>query len=197
MHPGPSAWLTPAARFLIRRRIPISVAVFVLLMLEDILMGFKPHSVFAWGDWHSASGVALVLLGTVLRSWAAGILTKRFELTTTGPYALVRNPLYVGSFVMMLGFCQLVNDPENVFFVLGPLAAIYLIKVRDEERALARSFGPKWQDYARKTPRFFPRRLARSIAGQWRLSRWTTNREYKSVIASLAGLGALELWRVL
>jgi protein-S-isoprenylcysteine O-methyltransferase Ste14 len=184
-------------RFLIARRISVSVVVFLLLLLEDILVGIKPHDIADWHDWKSVLGVSLVIGGLVLRSWAAGTLVKRFQLTTTGVYALVRNPLYVGSFVMMVGFCQLIDDPENIFFILGPFVAIYAIKVRDEERILSKNFGLRWQEYAQATPRFFPRRLTNSMFANWTIGRWLFNREYKSLATALAGLAALKLWHAL
>lgn len=186
-----------ALRFLIARRISISVVVFLLLLLEDVLVGIKPHDIADWHDWHSVLGISLVIGGLMLRSWAAGTLVKRFQLTTTGVYALVRNPLYVGSFVMMLGFCQLIDDPENIFFILGPFVAIYAIKVRDEERILSKNFGPQWQQYTRATPRFFPRRLTSGMFADWTLGRWIFNREYKSLATALVGLAALKLWHLL
>jgi protein-S-isoprenylcysteine O-methyltransferase Ste14 len=191
---APNPWLRQVGRFLVLRRVQISAIVFLLLVLEDLLMGFKPHDVANWHDRHSVLGLMFVLLGLFVRSWAAGTLLKSFQLTTTGLYGLIRNPLYVGSFVMMLGFCQLIDDPENVFFVLGPFLAIYLLKVRDEERTLSKNFGKQWQAYAHSTPRFFPRRLAGNPFANWTLSRWLANREYKSFASALAGIAALKLW---
>jgi len=191
---APSTWLRRVTAFLVVRRVQISVVVFLLLIVEDLLVGIKPHDIADWHDRHSVLGLTLVLTGLGVRSWAAGTLLKRFQLTTTGLYQLIRNPLYVGSFIMMLGFCQLIDDPENVFFVLGPFLLIYLLKVRDEERILSKSFGMQWQAYAKATPRFFPRRLAGNPFAGWTLSRWKANREYKSFGSALAGLIALKLW---
>lgn len=184
-------------RFAIRRRIQISLVVFAMLMVEDVLAGIRPHDIANWHDRHSLLGLALVVGGLALRSWAAGTLTKRSQLTMTGPYALVRNPLYVGSFVMMLGFCQLIDDPENVFFVLGPFAAIYFVKVHDEERVLSSRFGALWQRYAAATPRFFPRRVGSKMLADWTPRRWMLNREYKSLATSVLGLAAIKLWSML
>src|SRR5688572_3999794 len=49
-------------------------------------------------------GLIPIALGQVVRIWAAGHLSKNKELTTTGPYAYVKNPLYVGTFLIMVGF---------------------------------------------------------------------------------------------
>jgi hypothetical protein len=117
------------------------------------------------------------------------------EVTTTGPYALVRHPLYVGSFLMMVGFCTIIDDGENIAFVMGPFLALYLIAVRKEERALATRFAAQWSAYARETPRFLPRRLPRDPFAAWSARQWLSNREYQAVLASLAGLAGLEVWQ--
>jgi hypothetical protein len=91
----------------------------------------------------------------------------------------------------------LIDDPENIFFILGPFVAIYAIKVRDEERILSKNFGLRWQEYAQATPRFFPRRLTNSMFANWTIGRWLFNREYKSLATALAGLAALKLWHAL
>src|SRR5437868_6508959 len=84
-------------QFLYRRRIALSAAVFGLLLAKDLLSGDKPYDVTNFREPCGAIGVVLVLFGLVLRSWAAGILQKDFLLTTSGPYRLIRNPLYIGS----------------------------------------------------------------------------------------------------
>jgi protein-S-isoprenylcysteine O-methyltransferase Ste14 len=152
--------------YLVRRRVPISLVVFVALIAEDVLSGIKPHSLADFRDHHVLWGVSLVVTGLAIRSWAAGTLRKSAEITTTGPYNAVRHPLYVGSFLMMIGFCAIIDDGENILFVLGPILALYLLAVPGEPFAA------------------------------WSLRQWLANREYQAVLASLAGLAALQLWRV-
>jgi protein-S-isoprenylcysteine O-methyltransferase Ste14 len=191
-----SRLLEPFAAFLIRRRILISGILFGTMIAADFVRGRKPHDVLDWGDPVSVSGVVLVIAGLALRSWAAGVLHKNSELTTSGPYGLIRNPLYAGSFLMMFGFCTLVGDPINFLLVLGPVLLIYVVKVRQEERHLAGRFPQAWADYARSTPRFVPR-LGRVGLAEWRFSQWAHHREYQAFAASLAALVALELWRLM
>lgn len=181
--------------FLVRRRVRISVIVFLILILEDVLIGIRPHDVFSIGDAYSMIGLGLFLAGLALRSWAAGTLRKNNELTTNGPYDIIRNPLYVGSLMMMLGICVLIDDPENIWLVLGPVAAMYALGVRREERHLSARFGEQWQAYARSTPRFIPRRWPKDgfRSGSW--NQWLNNREYRAVCAGLLGLLALALWQ--
>src|SRR5262245_3386636 len=98
--PDASSRWSKVAAFLVMRRVRISVLIFFVLMVEDVLDGVRPHSIFDGHDWKSDLGCALIFAGLAIRTWAAGILRKTRELTTTGPYALIRNPLYVGSFLI-------------------------------------------------------------------------------------------------
>jgi protein-S-isoprenylcysteine O-methyltransferase Ste14 len=169
--------------------------VFLALVGEDLLTGVTPHSLTNLGEHHATWGLGLIAAGLAIRSWAAGTLHKMAEVTTAGPYAIVRHPLYVGSFLMMLGFCTIIDDGENIVFVLGPFLALYLVAVRKEERALAQRFTEEWTAYASRTPRFLPRRLRREPFEAWSLQQWLGNREYQAVLASLAGVAGLEIWR--
>ena len=192
---GPaSKWLQSFTAFLIRRRILISGILFGLMIARDVAYGPKPHDLFNLRDPLTVLGVLLVGGGLALRSWAAGILHKNAELTTTGPYGLIRNPLYVGSFLMMFGFCTLIGDPFNFLLILGPVLLIYVVKVRQEERLLATRFPQEWARYVKSTPRFFPRlrRVGRSAA--WQFSQWIHHREYQAFAASLAALAAIKVW---
>jgi protein-S-isoprenylcysteine O-methyltransferase Ste14 len=181
----------------VRRRVRITVIVFVILMAEDVLAGVRPHSLANLRDPESDLGIILILLGLAARSWAAGVLHKTRELTTTGPYALIRNPLYVGSFLIMAGFATLIDDVENIFVILGPLAGLYLLQVLHEERVLSQKYEERWQEYARNVPRFIPRRLPnpKTMFATWSLHDWTGSREYRAMSAVLCGLIAVELWR--
>lgn len=194
--PG-SKLLASFAAFLIRRRILISAILFGLMIARSVLYGPKPHDLSDFRDPVSVAGVLLVAGGLVLRSWAAGILQKNTELTTTGPYGLIRNPLYVGSFLMMFGFCALIGDPVNFLLILGPVLLIYVIRVRQEERLLATHFAQKWEPYARITPRFIPRLRRVGLPAEWQFSQWIHHREYRAFAATLAALVAIKVWRVM
>ncbi len=183
-------------QFLLRHRLQISLIVFAALVAEDFLTGIVPHGVFDALTWQSVMGLASIALGLGLRSWAAGTIHKWEQLTTTGPYRLVRNPLYVGSFLMMIGFCLLIGDPENLWIVAGPMLGLYWLKVRREERKLAAKYGDAWTAYARRTPRMLPRRWPSFADGGWQLSQWLKNAEYNAIAGTLAGLVAIQLWHI-
>jgi protein-S-isoprenylcysteine O-methyltransferase Ste14 len=102
-------------------------------------------------------GAAVSLIGLVLRAWASGHIRKNLALATSGPFAHTRNPLYLGSFLLGLGFTI-----GSGRWVLGILFAalflgIYLPVLRVESSTLAEIFGDSYQRYARAVPLFFPR----------------------------------------
>ncbi|HEX5444864.1 MAG TPA: isoprenylcysteine carboxylmethyltransferase family protein [Pirellulales bacterium] len=193
---GPRPFETIAA-FLIRRRILISAVMFVLLISYSVAFGPKPHSLGNFRDPVTIAGVLLVVAGLAIRSWAAGILFKNAELTTVGPYRLIRNPLYAGSFLMIFGFCALVGYSIAFLVVLALLVAIYVVQVRQEEILLSSRFADAWQAYSRTTPRFIPRPRHVNLAADWRLSQWRKHREYQAIGASLLALAALQVWYLL
>jgi protein-S-isoprenylcysteine O-methyltransferase Ste14 len=102
-------------------------------------------------------GAIVSTLGLLLRGWAAGHIRKNSALATSGPYAFTRNPLYLGSFLLGLGFTI-----GSGFWPLGILFAvlflgIYFPVMRVESATLAKLFGRSFQEYAREVPLFFPR----------------------------------------
>ncbi len=183
--------------FLLHRRVRITVILFALLMLEDVWNRVDPHNLANLTDYKVLLGLGLVFGGLALRSWAAGTLHKRTELTTSGPYGLVRHPLYIGSFMMMVGFCQLIDDAENIWFVVGPVLVLYVYRALSEEKVLAAAFPNQWDEFARLVPRFFPRRLPKELFATWDFKQWAKNREYNAVSAVFLGLVALQIWQFL
>lgn len=192
---GEGTWQKITA-WLVYRRVRLTLAVFAVLLVEDVLIGVKPHGIFAYRDPVAVLGCMLIFAGLGIRSWSAGILRKNRELTTTGPYALVRNPLYVGSFLIMCGFCTLIDDVENIYFVLGPIAGLYFLQVLQEERHMAKLFPSQWPEYAGAVPRFFPRSIPKAAFAPWDANQWLGSREYNALGATLLGMLAVELWRL-
>jgi protein-S-isoprenylcysteine O-methyltransferase Ste14 len=183
--------------FVIRRRVPISIALFGSLVIEDLATGVVPHDILDFTDPKAMFGLLAILAGLALRSWAAGFLVKDTQLTTTGPYAIVRNPLYLGSFLMVGGFCLLIDDPENIWVLPVALLVIYWPKVRREEGGLAVKFPEAWTDYSASTARFVPRLSQRPRFAGWLLSQWKRSREYNAVVATTAALVGLKLVRLI
>ncbi len=104
-----------------------------------------------------AIGGAISVLGLGLRAWASGHIRKNDALATSGPYSYTRNPLYLGSFLLGVGFTIGAGWwPLGILFV-GLFLGIYFPVMRVESATLSRIFGESYQRYARNVPLFFPR----------------------------------------
>ncbi len=180
--------------FLATQRVSISFLIFSVLVLRDLGAGHRVRNPSDVGDAWAVLGVLLVTCGLVLRSWAAGVLHKGRELATTGPYGLCRHPLYLGSMLMMSGFCLLVADPVNGLVVAALLCVVYLPTVQREERKLAARYGERWEAFVRRSPAIIPCRWPTRLAIAWSWRQWLRNREYKALVASLAALAGLYVW---
>ena len=97
--------------------------------------------------------------------------------------------------MMMVCFWQLIDDRENIWFVMGPMLALYIYRAITEEKFLAAAFPDQWDDFAKKVPRFIPRRLPKQLFSTWDARQWICNREYNAVSAVLLGLMALQIWQ--
>lgn len=192
---SPTAIQRAVAR-LVKRRVHITLVFFAAMVVWSLASGVRPHDLTDVNDAQSWIGIALVISGVLIRSWAAGTLHKHAELTTVGPYSLIRNPLYVGSFMLMVGFCTLIGQTHNLWIVAGPFALLFLYTVRHEEKSLAYQYGPVWTSYSERTPRFIPSRLI-AQSGNWSMHQWKKNREYQAALAATAGLVAIQVWQSL
>jgi protein-S-isoprenylcysteine O-methyltransferase Ste14 len=113
---------------------------------------------FARPTWRStAAGLIVALPGMALRIWAAGHIRKGKELTVTGPYSLVRNPLYLGSFAVGLGLAVMGLNPWFAAGYVVLFALVYGRKMRDEETHLLRIYGAVYPPYRDSVPRIVPR----------------------------------------
>lgn len=139
-------------------------------------------------------GAIISVVGLALRAWSAGHIRKNDALAISGPYAYTRNPLYLGSFLMGLGF--------TIASARWPLAAlfaavflgIYYPVMRVEASTLAKLFKDSYPAYARGVPLFLPRlRPYHSDSSPNRFDRtlYLRYREYQ------AALGLLVLWGIL
>lgn len=133
--------------------------------LWQTLLGWKgdPH----FDPIHIAS-VGLIAIGFIViaRAWAVLYeAQKAGRLATTGPYARVRHPQYVGFVLILLGF--LVQWPTILTLAMFPvLVAMYAYLARSEEAEMAERFGEEYRRYAGLTPRFLPRWGERASAAK-------------------------------
>jgi len=124
-------------------------------------LGFLCAAIFLFfaqpNFWTLIVGALVALPGLVLRAWASGHLQKNEALATTGPYAYTRNPLYLGSFLMGLGFTIATGRAFLVLIFVMMLLGIYLPVMRVESETLTELFGKKYARYANEVPLFLPR----------------------------------------
>lgn len=144
-------------------------------------------------------GAALVVPGVVIRALASGQLQKNEQLATAGPYAYTRNPLYLGSLILSIGFALASRSWWIVAGIVLLFFAIYLPVIRTEEAFLREKF-PHFDDYARQVPRLLPRIGASGKnGGAFSLDLYRKHREYNAALGAAAMLVALVakmlLWR--
>jgi protein-S-isoprenylcysteine O-methyltransferase Ste14 len=159
-------------------------------------LGFLTAALYLFELWRRAPrpvavawSLVLVIPGLWLRGYASGYVKKNQELTTTGPYAYTRNPLYLGSMLIAAGFAvALLSWPVALLLAAGFLV-IYVPVIASEERFLHATF-PGFDSYCRSVPRILPHfRPARGRAGddaghfEWALYR--KHREYNALLGVL------------
>src|SRR5262245_12502604 len=92
-------------------------------------------------------GLPVALCGALLRALAAGVIRKDSTLTTSGPYAWTRNPLYLGSFLLGAGFAIMGGSWIAAALIILPSFVIYPHVIRKEEAHLARLFPDTFPGY--------------------------------------------------
>jgi protein-S-isoprenylcysteine O-methyltransferase Ste14 len=141
-----------------------------------------------------ALGAVLIVPGLLIRALASGHVRKNEVLTTSGPYAYTRNPLYLGSLLIGLGFAVAARSCWVGIALVLMFFAIYLPVIRDEEAFLGQKF-PEFEAYARRVPRIFPRIRpssgAEEASGGFSFDLYLKHREYNALIGALAMLAAL------
>ena len=146
-------------------------------------------------------GASVGILGLAIRVYAAGYLHKQAVLTTTGPYARTRNPLYFGSSILALGAAIAMNSWLSAALLLFYFALVYTLVMRREEIELRGHHGPEFDAYANSVPLFFPRLIApkhpASTPGSFSWSQYRKNHEYQAALGFLLLLIALVvIWRL-
>ena len=102
-------------------------------------------------------GIILCFIGASLRFWASGYLRKDKRPAVGGPYGFVRNPLYLGTYLMALGTALAIEAWVLLAAATILFAIIYHFIILDEEIKLTSIFGEPYHLYCEAVPRFFPR----------------------------------------
>ena len=107
-------------------------------------------------------GAALALFGEFWRIWGCGHLRKNQAVISSGPYAHVRNPLYLGTLLILVGFCLAAGNRVVLYGLLPFALAVFFSyytpkKERVESDRLRRRFGEEFEVYHDAVPGYFPR----------------------------------------
>jgi protein-S-isoprenylcysteine O-methyltransferase Ste14 len=152
-----------------------------------VTIGFVAGAAVLWlaaPTWRTlAIGGLVALAGEAVRVWAAGHLEKGREVTTSGPYAFTRHPLYVGSSIIGVGLAIASASAIVAVMILAYLAITLTAAIRTEEAHLTEKFGAAYPDYR-----------AGRVAGasrQFTLARAMRNREYRAMLGLVIAMAML------
>jgi protein-S-isoprenylcysteine O-methyltransferase Ste14 len=144
--------------------VPLSLAVAILLA-DRLPWAPLNERVFPWAPWEfwaAAAATAAGLLFTAWarvhlgRNWSAMVTLKQeHELITTGPYAIVRHPIYTGLLVAFIGSAVVLGEWRSLLAVVLALAALWR-KLQVEELWMVERFGEEYAAYARRVPALVP-----------------------------------------
>jgi protein-S-isoprenylcysteine O-methyltransferase Ste14 len=128
-------------------------------------------------------GSIIVFAGEGFRIWASGHLMRNEEVTTSGPYAYLRDPLYLGRVLLLIGFCIMAWGYNWIILLLGSGVFFFNYMPRKYHKEMARLenlFGEEYKAYASHTHSLLPRLrpYPKAKKRQWRFDLfWKQNRE--------------------
>ena len=125
-----------------------------IILVSVFCFETSPDLIFPYA---SNLAISLILLGLATRMFASGFVLKNKELSTTGPYAFMRHPLYTGNIMILIGLCLI-----NGFFWSFVIAFIFLwfyypAAIEYEDRKLKSLFPDTWEEWASITPALMPK----------------------------------------
>jgi len=156
--------------------------------------GFVLLMTFAWLSRPSIFsmdvGVPVSIWGLLLRGWAAGHLAKNQELATSGPFAYVRNPLYLGTLLTAAGLVVAAREIWLAILFAAAFALVYLPAIELEEQHL-RAIFPGYAEYAARIGRFLPLAKWEGKKSHFSWPLYRQNEEYKALGGFLIAVGWL------
>jgi protein-S-isoprenylcysteine O-methyltransferase Ste14 len=170
-----------------------------------VRLGYPLAIVVLWfarpAPWTILYGALAGVIGLWLRAYAAGYLHKQELLTVTGPYAYTRNPLYLGSAILVLGTAIASHSWPSALILCLYFAVFYSVVIRKEEQELRLRHGSAFDEYAQAVPLFAPRltpaKLSAAPSRLFSLAQYKKNREWRAALGFLLILVLLQLiWRL-
>ncbi len=132
---------------------------------------YDPGLHVAFPAWAGPAGIALMVVGGFIALTCIAAFVTRGEGTpapfdpprkfvAVGPYRYVRNPMYVGAFIVLFGFGLTERSPAILLFTLPWLLLAHLFVILYEEPHLRATFGDTYDEYCRAVRRWLPRARA-------------------------------------
>lgn len=147
----------------------------------------------------NAAGMCLILLGFLFRVAARGYKEEKSSngnaLVKSGPYAIIRNPMYFGTFIIGAGAVMMLLEWWFFFLFSAVFLSIYLPQMKKEENALLAKFGREYKEYCGITPKYFPRldyllRLNRYVS----LKSFWIRKEIIPMLTTITVVILIEIW---
>lgn len=162
---GPAGGSEEGRTFQVLRMI-FAVPLFLILLLEIFLPAWTLWARIALPYWLRLVGAVFALLSLVWLWWVFRSLSANFtgaipapepqDLVTSGPYQLVRHPLYAGSLLMLLGFGLVFENWLILALTLAGILAFRLLVIPEEEKQLLEAFGEDYECYQSRTGALLP-----------------------------------------
>ena len=143
-------------------------------------------------------GTVIAIAGLWLRGLASGHVRKDKELTTSGPYAYTRNPLYLGTLILAAGFAIAARSWVLAGIMVVIFLGIYIPAIWSEEAFLRDNFR-EFSDYSARVPRLLPRlRAVRMGMGAFSWELYRQHREYNAILGAATMMAILiaKLYRI-
>ena len=139
-------------------------------------------------------GSVIIIVGVGVRAWASGHIRKAKVLATSGPYAFTRNPLYVGSFILGVGFTVAAGVWWLALIFCALFIGIYLPVMKVEATDMHTIFGDDFARYEQNVPLFLPRLTPwKQSDDKFNFQLYLQYREYRAAIGAVIALAALAL----
>ena len=176
------------------------VTIFFMVVRPDVLfVQWREERLDACTD---TIGIIIICLGYVIRLIARGYKASQssngHKLVVDGIYSHVRNPMYLGSFLIGVGIVVMIFQLWVILIIGLAFIMIYLPQTKKEENYLLKSFGDEYERYKAQTPLFFPRRMFTFLYYLWSQLpyQWASIKsEWPSFVSIVAIVSFLEAWQ--
>ena len=202
---SPSSILLTSGNFFFKHRNALFPAVFLLMLLGSrpaLFMGNPALDklMVLFGALVALTGqtfrVAVIGYAYIKRGGKEGKVYAD-DLVIRGFYAHVRNPMYVGNFLIAVGISLVYGAPSVYYFIIPFFTFVYLSIVTAEENFLRGKFGPAYEEYERNVPRFIPnfKGLSETLKGfryDWKRA---LRKDYGTMFGTLFGILFILIWK--